>query len=167
MIKKMICSILIGLTLFMPVAGCGSMSLSPDAPKEVFEQVLASDARKTKALTSGLVGAYLLTIDNPSKRAETAKNLSDIAADAKEFASQDVANLSNLRLLAVQLIANSSMNDKEAIMLLLNSVAILVEDQMTTFVEVPTDRKDLARQTLVLAACDGVIDAAKLYGQAR
>lgn len=151
-------------------AGCQTVSLDPNTSQEVFQAAVQVDSVKVKHSSYTATGIYLLTIDNVEKRTRVAREAQSIATKVKtHVASLENFTQGDVRMFTLALInaSNLSLDDKQILGLLLNSVSIVVDDAVT--VELPAslsnDRRIYAVKSFLTSACDGVLQAVEIYGR--
>lgn len=168
MIKSLI-TIFLSAVLFTGL-GCKTFSLDPNASDADFATAVKIDSVKVKQLSYTATGIYLLNVSDLQKRERIAKSVGDVAVKTKEHvATLDIIDMADMRVLVLTLINQTSLSfdEKQIVTLLLDSISIVVDDQIT--INVPTnlsnDRRLLAVKSFVLGSCDGVIQATQIYGK--
>jgi hypothetical protein len=162
--KKTIVSVLMGVSI---LGGCRVSTLPPDAAQDVFALALSQDQRDIQTVARLSTGVYLATVQNDKNRSELAHLFVNVGTKVNSVLGTDTKSLKAAQALALDLISQSDVDNKEVALLLLNELTNIVSEriQAPEFKLLSNDKKLEVGRVLVKSAVEGVVEAAQLYSK--
>jgi hypothetical protein len=149
-------TLLISMLALMPIfgIGCQSITLTPTQLN-----LIQSEADiKTAARIATRV--YILAIDDKAERAKTVKFANEVATQTLKSIENNTVSVEQVRVYASNLITSSNVKHKEAVGLLLDSVAVVVEERINKdLANTQGDERVKAVTALIKSATEGVLEA--------
>jgi hypothetical protein len=152
--NKLILSLVLGLSICN--SGCYIVKTHGNPTPDQLKQDVADIETSARIATR----VYILTIDNAGDRAKTEKFAHDLAEQIVNGIGSSTITIEQVRDYANDLINGSNLKHKQAVGLLLDSVAVVVEERINTdLFNLQGDARSEAVKSLIKSACQGIMEA--------
>lgn len=157
--KLFLVSILSASTIF----GCST--ISGDVKNPSYDQLVEKDTTFVKNSSRIATRVFLLTLKDQEDQKKAVEFIKEIVPQIRSISSSPSITIENVRTYALNIINNSKVKHKEEVGLLIDSIAVSIQEAVGNkeLVNVSQDKKADAIRKLILSAADGILDASSVY----